>query len=66
MRYMIYNLQRKQWWLPQLGGFTDLWTEAGKFSLEAATAICENANIYGMTVHEVILPVSALPKGDYK
>lgn len=46
-KYIIYCHERGMWWMPNERGYTKTRKEAGIYSHEQATRICQNANQCG-------------------
>jgi len=61
--WVIWSAEHQAWWRPARTGYMTNLAEAGRYELEEAHDICWNANRYlkGGTVHECMIPVTALP-----
>jgi len=44
-RFKIWSNEHNGWWKPRRMGYTNIRSEAGVYTLEEATDICEKANI---------------------
>lgn len=42
--WLVYSREHNAWWRPGGGGYTVKITEAGRFTLDEATKICEEAS----------------------
>lgn len=63
MKYWIWCNERNMWWRPNRRGYTSEREEAGVYSLEEATEICDNANRFCSPEHpeEVMVLVDPQP-----
>jgi hypothetical protein len=43
-QYLIWSVEHCAWWKPNRAGYTYSRTEAGRYTLEEARAICIDAN----------------------
>lgn len=53
--YVIWCVERSQWWRPGQHGYTSKITEAGRYTLDTAARICERANQGPNGPHEYML-----------
>lgn len=62
MKYYIWCSERNMWWRAGRHGYTIDRTEAGAYSLEEATEICENANRFCSPGHKEEIMVLIVPQ----
>jgi hypothetical protein len=55
-KWLIWSDEHGAWWRPLKRGYTRNLDEAGRYSFEEATEICENANRYGDRILETMFP----------
>ena len=44
-KYLVWSNEHAMWWKPHRCGYTAVISEAGRYSFNDATVICEGANI---------------------
>jgi hypothetical protein len=54
--WLIWSDEHGAWWAPDKAGYTRELELAGRYSLEEATEICENANRYSDSIQETMFP----------
>jgi hypothetical protein len=59
--WLVWSLEHAAWWKPASLGYTSDIKEAGRYFFEEAVLICQNGNF--TSVDELMVPVSALPRG---
>lgn len=73
--YLIWSAERGQWWRGSKGangpvfGYTSELTEAGTFSFERASEICDQANRdvpAGKPLEEVMFALPPFPMGTFR
>lgn len=57
-RVLIWSIDHVQWWAPNEWGYTPSLGQAGRYPLDRARRIVEQANL--IEVHEVAIPVEAV------
>ncbi len=53
--YYIFCKERQRLWKPNEAGYTDRYSEAGKYTADKANEICLKANVSG--INEMMIPV---------
>jgi hypothetical protein len=54
--WLIWSREHGAWWCPESSGYTRNLDQAGRYSLEQATEICEHANRYSDRIQETMFP----------
>jgi hypothetical protein len=56
--WLLWSYEHERWWKPYNWGYTSELTEAGRYTLAEAIAICEEANRYTDTVQEKMVHIA--------
>ncbi len=63
--YLIWSNQQRAWWRPNQRGYTSIIEEAGRYSLEKATEIVNDATADGQLKHSRINPITGKQYDSY-
>lgn len=63
--WLIWSTEHQGWWKPARRGYTPNQTLAGRYTLEEALEICQEANAHLLPDHspqETMIPLACMPR----